>query len=84
MTSLAYALAFPHPSFSHARARSPDPSPARLGMSVPTKTRMGFGRQTEKSARLKGQFVHIEISTVMLMLDALSGFPISKPLESLP
>ena len=53
-------------------------------MSVPTKNRMGFGRQTEKSAGLKGQFVHIEISTVMLMLDALSGFPISKPLESLP
>jgi hypothetical protein len=40
---------------------------------------MDFGRQVEKAAGLKGQFVHIEISTAM---GTLSGFLLSGPLES--
>lgn len=45
-----------------------------VGISLPSKPGMGFGRQAEKAAGVKGHFVHVEISSVILTLRAIRIF----------
>jgi hypothetical protein len=72
------------PSLVWGEKKAGSSSAPGAGTSAPGKTGMGFGRQAEKAAGLKGLFVRIDISTAMLTLGVLPGFLISKPLESLP
>jgi hypothetical protein len=74
------------PSLVWGEKKAGSSSPSGAGTSLPFKTGMGFGRQAEKAAGLKGQFL-FDLRCQPWCFDAagaLTGFLISKPLESLP